>query len=73
MNYLQMGIGVNSGEVVVGYIGALSWVKYGIVGSSVNFTQRIQAVANGGEVLISHLAYAYMTKDLFVVLITRFK
>ena len=52
---LQMGIGVNSGEVVVGNIGSESRAKYGIVGAPVNLTQRIQAVAKGGEVLIFSL------------------
>jgi class 3 adenylate cyclase len=50
---LQMGIGVNAGEVVVGNIGSESRAKYGIVGSPVNITQRIQSVAKGGEVVIS--------------------
>ena len=70
---LQMGIGVNSGEVVVGNIGSESRAKYGIVGAPVNLTQRIQAVAKGGEVLISHSAYAHMAKDLLVGFLSRFK
>jgi adenylate cyclase len=61
---LQMGIGVNSGEVVVGNIGSESRAKYGIVGGSVNLTQRIQAMAKGGEVLLSHSAYAHVAEDV---------
>jgi adenylate cyclase len=63
---LQMGIGVNSGEVVVGNIGSKSRAKYGIVGAPVNLTQRIQAMAKGGEVLLSHSAYRHAAKDLMV-------
>jgi adenylate cyclase len=63
---LQMGIGVNSGEVVVGNIGSESRAKYGIVGAPVNLTQRIQALAKEGEVLLSHSAYANVAKDLMV-------
>lgn len=63
---LHMGIGVNSGEVVVGNIGSESRAKYGIVGAAVNLTQRIQAMAKGGEVLLSHSTYAHMAKDLLV-------
>jgi adenylate cyclase len=63
---LQMGIGVNSGEVVVGNIGSESRAKYGIVGAPVNLTQRIQAMAKGGEIVLSHSAYAHVAKDLMV-------
>ena len=56
---LKMGIGVNAGEVVVGNIGSETRAKYGIVGSAVNVTQRIQALAEGGEVVISETAYRY--------------
>lgn len=50
---LEMGIGVNMGEVVVGNIGSEARAKYGIVGSEVNLTQRIQARAEGGAVIVS--------------------
>jgi adenylate cyclase len=63
---LQMGIGVNSGEVVVGNIGSESRAKYGIVGAPVNLTQRIQATAKGGEIVLSGPAYVHVAKDLMV-------
>jgi adenylate cyclase len=53
----QTGIGVNAGEVVVGNIGSETRAKYGIVGSPVNITQRIQSEAQGGEVIISESVY----------------
>jgi class 3 adenylate cyclase len=55
----QMRIGVNSGEVVVGNIGSDTRAKYGIVGSPVNLTNRIQTVAKAGEVVISESAHRY--------------
>jgi class 3 adenylate cyclase len=55
---LEMGIGVNVGEVVVGNIGSEARTKYGIVGTAVNITQRIQAEAKGGQILLSESAYA---------------
>ena len=54
---LKMGIGLNAGEVVVGNIGSETRAKYGIVGSAVNTTQRIQSEAEGGEVVISEHVY----------------
>jgi len=50
---LSLGVGVHAGEVVVGNIGSVFRVKYGIVGSAVNLTHRIQAQARGGEVVVS--------------------
>jgi adenylate cyclase len=63
---LQMGIGVNAGEVIVGNIGSETRAKYGIVGSPVNITQRIQSEADGGEVVIPETAYHHIFKDLTV-------
>ncbi len=53
----SMGIGVNTGEVIVGNIGAESRAKYGIVGSNVNLTDRIQSTASGGKVVISERTF----------------
>ncbi len=50
---LEAGIGVNAGPVVVGNIGSETRAKYGIVGSVVNLTQRIQAEAGPGEVVVA--------------------
>jgi len=54
---LKMGIGLHAGEVVVGNIGSETRAKYGIVGSAVNLTHRIQAEAHGGEVVLSAAAF----------------
>jgi adenylate cyclase len=51
---LAMGIGINTGNVVIGNIGAHTRSKYGIVGSPVNLAARIQSSAAAGEVLASH-------------------
>lgn len=50
---LEMGIGINTGEVVVGNIGSEKRTKYGIVGSQVNLTYRIESYTTGGMILIS--------------------
>ncbi len=55
---LEMGIGVNTGEVVVGNIGSDKRAKYGAVGAQVNLAGRIQSVTVGGEVLISEATAA---------------
>ena len=54
---LEMTAAVNSGEVVVGTIGSATRAKYGVVGSPVNLTGRIQSLAVPGEVLITDATY----------------
>ena len=49
----RMTVAVNTGEVVVGNIGSEKRAKYGVVGTPVNMTSRIQTLAAPGEVLIS--------------------
>jgi adenylate cyclase len=53
VNRLEMGIAIHTGEVVVGNIGSLKRSKYGIVGSHINLTSRIESHTVGGQVLIS--------------------
>lgn len=50
---LEMGIGINTGEVVVGNIGSAKRTKYGVVGSQINLTYRIESYTVGGQILIS--------------------
>lgn len=50
---LAMGIGINTGEVVVGNIGSEKRTKYGAVGTPINTTYRIESHTVGGQILIS--------------------
>ncbi len=63
---LEMGIGIHTGEVVVGNIGSESRAKYGIVGSAVNETDRIQSTAQGGSIIISEQTYALVAGNVDV-------
>ena len=50
---IAMGIGLHTGEVVVGNIGSTKRSKYGVVGRTVNLTARIESYTVGGQVLVS--------------------
>jgi class 3 adenylate cyclase len=50
---VQMGIAVHTGDVVVGNIGSQTRAKYGVVGSHVNLTGRIEGFTTGGQILVS--------------------
>jgi len=50
---LEMGVGLNTGEVVVGNIGSELRSKYAVVGHHVNLTGRIESFTVGGQILAS--------------------
>ncbi|EAW39334.1 response regulator [Lyngbya sp. PCC 8106] len=54
---LEMGIGINTGEVVVGNIGSEKRTKYGVVGNQVNLTYRIESYSTGGQILVSESTF----------------
>jgi adenylate cyclase len=54
---LDIGIGINTGEVIVGNIGSEKRTKYGAVGSAINEAYRIESFTNGGQILISPSVY----------------
>jgi hypothetical protein len=54
---LEMGIGINTGTVIVGNIGSELRMKYGIVGAAVNTAARIESNSIGGQVLIGKSTY----------------
>ncbi len=54
---LEMGIGINTGEVVVGNIGSEKRTKYGVVGNQVNLVYRIESYTTGGQILISESTF----------------
>jgi adenylate cyclase len=55
---LEMGIGINTGPVVVGNLGSEARTKYGIVGAVVNVASRIESNTVGGQVLVGEATYA---------------
>ncbi len=50
---LQMGIGVHTGEVILGNIGSERRAKYGVVGQNVNLAGRIEGYTVGKQILAS--------------------
>ncbi|MGE0130549.1 MAG: adenylate/guanylate cyclase domain-containing protein [Blastocatellales bacterium] len=61
---IAMGIGINTGEVVAGNIGSSRRAKYGVIGSQVNLTARIESYTLGGQILISEATRLAANCDL---------
>lgn len=55
---VEMGIGLHSGEVVLGNIGSELRARYGIVGATINLTSRVESFTVGGQVLLSEATRA---------------
>jgi class 3 adenylate cyclase len=49
----EMGIGLHTGEAVVGNIGSEQRAKYAVVGSAVNVASRVESATVGGQVLLT--------------------
>ena len=63
---VEMGIGICSGEVMVGTIGSSVRAKYGVVGTAVNMAARIEELTVGGEILAAESTILGISKQLHI-------
>jgi adenylate cyclase len=54
---ITIGIGINTDELVAGYIGSTRTMSYSVVGDAVNIAARLCSAAGPGQILISENTY----------------
>jgi len=59
LQVFQVGIGINTGSVVVGNVGARNRMDYTVIGDTVNVAARLEQMAEGQEVIVGEQTYAY--------------
>lgn len=63
---LEMGIGINTGYVVVGNIGSEKAMKYGCMGPAVNITGRLESLTIGGQIFITEFTKELISEELVI-------
>lgn len=63
---LDFGIGICTGEAVVGNVGAVDRMEYTAIGDSVNVAKRLQENAASGQIILSRSTWE-LIKDLVMV------
>jgi adenylate cyclase len=53
VEFLAIGVGVNTGLVIAGAVGGGGRLEYTVIGDAVNIAQRLQSEAEGGEIVAS--------------------
>ena len=61
---LEMGIGINNGNLVVGNIGSKQRMKYGVVGETINIASRIESLTIPGQILVSESVYSKIVNEI---------
>jgi adenylate cyclase len=60
---IHIGIGINTGELVAGYIGSTRTMSYSVIGDTVNTAARLCSAAKAGEIIISEETFRHVKRE----------
>ncbi|MFW6333859.1 MAG: adenylate/guanylate cyclase domain-containing protein [Desulfosalsimonas sp.] len=63
LEYFEIGIGINTGNAIIGNIGSSNRMDYTVIGDCVNVAARLEEMARGGEIIIGQQAYLANTGE----------
>ncbi len=64
---IKVGIGINTGTLVAGYIGSSRTMSYSVIGDTVNTASRLCSAAKAGQIIISKETHSYLQECFDVV------
>ena len=54
---LEMTVGINTGDLVAGFLGSENHMNFTVIGDTVNSAQRLQSLAKGNQIYFSNSVY----------------
>lgn len=64
---INIGIGINTGDVHVGIIGTRDKMDYTVIGDAVNTAQRLESIAKPGQILVSRSTISGLEKEFILI------
>ncbi|MFO7885063.1 MAG: adenylate/guanylate cyclase domain-containing protein [Desulfobacteraceae bacterium] len=61
---LKMTVGINTGNLIAGFLGEENHLNYTVIGDTVNSAQRLQSMARGNEIYLSAKVFDEIKADI---------